>query len=56
VSSFFLEVFVYNTTDAGNIAVWCLILFGVLFMAGLPVGGMMLALVGVIFVSCMLHK
>jgi len=46
----------YSTTDAGNIAVWCFLLFGVLWMAGAPVGGMMLALAAVIAVACILHK
>jgi cell division protein FtsW (lipid II flippase) len=46
----------YSTTDAGNIAVWCFLLFGVLWMAGAPVGGMMLALAAVFAVACILHK
>lgn len=46
----------YNTTDVGNIAVWCFLLFGVLFVAGAPVGGMMLALAAVFGVACVLHK
>jgi hypothetical protein len=47
----------YNTTDVGNIAVWCMILFGLLALAGVKgVGGMILALAAVVFVACMLHK
>lgn len=46
----------FDTTDVGNIAFWCFLMFGFIFMMGAPVGGMLLALTAVFFVSCMLHK
>lgn len=47
----------YSTTDIGNIAVWCLIIFGLLGLAGLPgVLPMLLSIGAVIFVSAMLMK
>jgi cell division protein FtsW (lipid II flippase) len=46
----------YTTTDVGNIAVWCMILFGLLALAGAKVGGMILALFAVFVVACILHK
>lgn len=47
----------YNTTDIGNIAFYCLVIFGVLGIIGLPgVIPMLLALGGIILVSAMLMK
>lgn len=47
----------YGTNDIGNIAVWCLVIFGVLGLMGLPgVAPMLLSLGAVVFVSAMLYK
>lgn len=46
----------FSTTDVGNTAFWCLLMFGFIFMMGAPVGGMLLALGAVFLVACMLHK
>lgn len=47
----------YNTTDVGNIAFYCLLIFGILGIIGLPgVLPMLLGLGFIIFVSAMLMK
>lgn len=46
----------FSTTDVGNTAFWCFLMFGFIFIMGIPVGGMLLALAAVFFVSCMLYK
>lgn len=46
----------YSTSDIGNIAVWCMIIFGALMILGLPgVLPMLLALGAVVFVASMLQ-
>lgn len=46
----------YSTSDIGNIAVWCMIIFGGLAILGLPgVLPMLLALGAVVFVAAMLQ-
>lgn len=46
----------FSTTDVGNTAFWCFLMFGFIFLMGAPVGGMLLSLAAVFFVACALHK
>jgi hypothetical protein len=47
----------YSVSDIGNIAVWCIILFGFLGLMGLSgVMPMILSLGAIVFVAAMLSK
>lgn len=46
----------FSTTDVGNTAFWCFLMFGFVWLVGGQVGGMLVALAVVFFVACALHK